>query len=232
MLPIVPIYCFLEITLLLLFKDTIIMKKALFFLTVPVITVLSRIYLVNEASQVISFGLFILIDFVISLIIFIISNEKEFDLSKSIILAVFLAVIDQLLKIVINIYDFKTKLVGELLRIEPTKNLNQTAMFNLFSLEFDRLFIIIFKAVLVVIILFIFIKINSKSKNIWCAFVLLLTASLSNFIDSIAWGYTLDYLYFYKLTCYDLKDFFVDTGVGFIIIELFSTKKNTKEVKK
>ena len=139
--------------------------------------------------------------------------------------AVILSVIDQLIKIIIYKFDFHAKLVGSLLRIEPTENLNQTAMFNFLNLELDNTFIIIFKAVLILALFFIFIKLKNKGTCIWYAFVLLLSASIANLADSVAWGYSLDYVLFSRLTCYDLKDFYVDTAIGFVIIEILYNRK-------
>lgn len=203
-----------------------ILKKILCFLILPVAFILTRIPLLKEASQIISFGLFIAVNFAVSLLFYFILKKAEFTLPRAILTAVFLFVVDQLIKIIIYKFDFSIELVGYFLRIEPTKNLNQTAMFNFLNLELNGTFIIIFKAVLVLVLFCIFIKLKNKSAYIWCAFVLLFSAGISNLADSVAWGYTLDYVFFSRLTCYDLKDFYVDTAIGFGLIEiLFNRKK-------
>lgn len=203
-----------------------ILKKILCFLILPVAFILTRIPLLKEASQIISFGLFIAVNFVVSLLFYFILKKVEFTLPIAILTAVFLSMVDQLIKIIIYKFDFSIELVGYFLRIEPTKNLNQTAMFNFLNLELNGTYIIIFKAVLVLALLCIFIKLKNKSAYIWYAFVLLLSAGISNLADSVAWGYTLDYVFFSRLTCYDLKDFYVDTAIGFVLIEiLFNRKK-------
>lgn len=207
------------------------MRKILCFLIMPIIFILTRIHLVRDKNQLISFGLFIVINFILSLLLYFILNKIEFTLYKSILIAIFLSIIDQLLKIAVYKFDFNAKLVGNILRIESTKNFNQTAMFNYLNIELNSTFIIIFKIVIILFLCCIFIKIKNKSIYLWHTFVLLLSAGLSNFLDSVAWGYTLDYIYFSQLTCYDLKDFYVDTAIGFIIIEIFYNK-NKQEVKK
>lgn len=202
------------------------MKKILCFLILPVAFILTRIPFVKEASQIISFGLFIAVNFAVSLLFYFILKKAEFTLSRAILTAVFLSVVDQLIKIIIYKFDLSIKLVGYFLRIEPTKNLNQNAMFNFLNLELNGTFIIIFKAVLVLALFCIFIKLKNKSAYIWYAFILLFSASIANLADSVAWGYTLDYVFFSRLTCYDLKDFYVDTAIGFVLIEiLFNMKK-------
>lgn len=197
----------------------------------PVAFILTRIPLLKEASQIISFGLFIAVDFTVSILFYFILKKAEFTLLRAILTAVFLSVVDQIIKIIIYKFDFSTELVGYFLRIEPTENLNQNAMFNFLNLELNRAFVIIFKAVLVLALFCIFIKLKNKSAYIWYAFILLLSAGITNLADSVAWGYTLDYVFFSRLTCYDLKDFYVDTGIGFVLIEILFNRKNreTKE---
>ena len=204
--------------------------KILCFLILPVVFILTRIPLVEKPSQIITFGLFIIVNFIVSLLFYFIFKRVEFTLPRAVSTAVILSVIDQLIKIIIYKFDFHAKLVGSLLRIEPTENLNQTAMFNFLNLELDNTFIIIFKAVLILALFFIFIKLKNIGTCIWYAFVLLFSASIANLADSVAWGYTLDYVLFSRLTCYDLKDFYVDTAIGFVLIEFLYNKKK-QEVK-
>lgn len=207
------------------------MKKILCFLILPVVFILTRVPIVKEASQIISFGLFIAVNFTVSLLFYFILKKVEFTLPMAILTAVLLSAADQIIKIIIYKFDLSTELVGYFLRIEPTKNLNQMAMLNFLNLELNHTFIIIFKAFWVLALFCIFIKLKNKSAYIWYAFVLLLSASIANLADSIAWGYTLDYVFFSRLTCYDLKDFYVDTGIGLVLMEiLFIRKKlDTKE---
>lgn len=202
------------------------MKKILCFLILPAAFILTRIPLVKEAYQIISFGLFIAVDLAVSLLFYFIFKKAEFTLPRAIMTAVILSVTDQLIKIIICKFDFSTELIGYFLRIEPTKNLNQNAMFNFLNLELNSTFIIIFKAVLVLALFCVFIKLKNKSAYIWYSFVLLLSAGIANLADSVAWGYTLDYVLFSRLTCYDLKDFYVDAAIGFMLIEILLNKKN------
>ncbi len=204
------------------------MKKTLCFLIFPAVFIITRLPLVKEPEQLVSFGLFILLGYVISLPFYFIMNKMRFDPLRSVIAALILSAADQLLKIAVYISDIRVKLIGDFLRIQPTENLNQTAMFNFLGLELDGGFVIIFKIVIILVLLLIFIKIKNKSPYLWHAFILLLAAGLSNLADSVFWGYTLDYVYFYRLTCYDLKDFYVDTAIGFVLMEiiLFYSKKS------
>ncbi len=201
------------------------MKKTLCFLVFPVIFIITRLPLVKEPLQLVSFGLFILADYGVSLLLYFLLNKIGFTWIKAFLTALILLTADQLLKIAVYISDVNVRLIGDFLKIQPTENLNQTAMFNFLGLELGFGFIIIFKIVIILALFFIFFKIKNKSGYLWCAFALLLAAGLSNLADSAAWGYTLDYVYFYRLTCYDLKDFYVDTAIGFVLMEIILKRK-------
>lgn len=49
-----------------------------------------------------------------------------------------------------------------------------------------------------------------------------MTASV---IDFALWGFTVDYLNFYQLFCHDLKDLYVDTAVGFLLLGMREDRK-------
>ncbi len=201
------------------------MKKTLCFLVFPVIFIITRLPLVKEPAQLVSFGLFILAGYGVSLLLYFLLNKIGFTWIKAFLTALILLTADQLLKIAVYISDVNVRLIGDFLKIQPTENLNQTAMFNFLGLELDGGFVIIFKIVIILVLLLIFIKIKNKSPYLWHAFTLLLAAGLSNLADSVFWGYTLDYVYFYRLTCYDLKDFYVDTAIGFVLMEIILKRK-------
>ncbi len=205
-------------------------KKIWCFLVLPIIFVAARIWTAADLSQLISFGLFVAASFLVSLLLYFLLCKIDFTLKKTIFMIAFLALTDQLLKLVIYKNKFGANLIGPLLRIEMTKNVNQTAMFNYFDLEFDTLVVIIFKIVTFLVLCCIFAGLKNKSANIVQMFILLLSADISNIADSVIWGYTLDYVYFYKLTCYDLKDFYVDTAIGILLMEIFCKYKSKREI--
>lgn len=208
------------------------MKKILCFLIVPAAFILMRIPFVEDASQMISLGLFIVTDFAVSLLFYFFLKRIKFNFSKSVLVVTILSAADQLIKIIVCKFDIEQKIAGDIFKIEPIKNLNQTAMFNFLNVELDGTFIIIFKAVLLLVLFCIFVKSKYKGEYLEYAFVLLLSASAATLADSAAWGYTLDYVYFSKLTCYDLKDFYVDTAIGFVILETAAYYKNKREAVK
>lgn len=76
------------------------------------------------------------------------------------------------------------------------------------------------------VILFCLFKVKNEKLKVGVA--LLASAQLSSLLDSLIRGYVLDSFYYYKLVCYDLKDYYVDAGLGIILIAIMCTQK-TKE---
>ena len=213
------------------------MKKILIFFIVPLSTVLFNIVHFDTVFQWLSSFVYIFVNVTFSIVCYKLFDSNRLSTKSSkkqiIILIIALTLIDQLIKVIIHFTQSSIGIIGEIFRIKISKNTNQTAMFNLFGIELDTLLITIMKLFLIVLLIVFFMKIKNKSNNLWCAFILLLSASIANFIDSAVWGYTLDYIYFYRLVCYDLKDFYVDTAIGYLLIVfLFSHKsKNNNRIK-
>ena len=125
-------------------------------------------------------------------------------------------------------FDIHFNIIGTAFRIRPTQNLNQTAMFHFFDINMDWIMVAILKLVIIALIIFIFLRIPNKNLNYTCAFVLFLSAGITNLMDTLMWGDTLDYFLFEGFLCYDLKDFYVDIGLGFVLIELIKMQKKEK----
>lgn len=89
---------------------------------------------------------------------------------------------------------------------------------NFLDKEVDSLVIVIYKSIVIFAILMVIYKVKSKFDEFKCAMVLLLSSAVAAFLDSVCWGYTLDYFYFNQLTCYDLKDFYVDTAIALLLM--------------
>ena len=204
----------------------------LMFLIVPLCTIIFQLFYINTVKQAVSSIIYIGVNFCFSLLCYKLFNKANINLSNSkvkiAVLIISLSAIDQILKIIIHISQARFNIIGEFFCIKISKNINQAAALNLFGIEINTLFIALMKLLLIILIIIAFKKFKKKSNNLLCAFVLLLAGSISNFIDSAVWGYTLDYIYFYKLVCYDLKDFYVDTSVGYLLIAFLFSKKEQK----
>lgn len=71
------------------------------------------------------------------------------------------------------------------------------------------------------------ISVSAGHKSYWksYAYIMFLTAMTASVIDSALWGFTVDYLNFYQLFCHDLKDLYVDTAVGFLLLGMREDRK-------
>lgn len=198
------------------------MKDRYYFVIFPMLLILTRIRYINNIYDVISYLMFGVVNYAISIVLFIkMKRMSDVNLKKIIILILSLVSLDQLIKLIIDRYDINVNILGKLFRIEPTKNMEQNAALNFLKIELDDSLIIVFKLLLIFILFGMYFIVKNKNRNYMSVFILLMSAAIVTLIDSVFWGYTLDYIYFNKLTCYDLKDFYVDTAIGFILMEQF-----------
>lgn len=199
------------------------MKEILCFLFIPIITSIYYIKYLDGISSVVTLILYISINFGISILLYriftLIYNIRKIKHSEIMSIIVGLISIDQIIKMYIDYLDMKPIVFNNIIGIKPTHNKEQMAILNLLRVQWSDEIIIVTKLLMVLLIIFIFIKIKHKNKNIFLAFILLEASSISNLFDSIFWGYTVDYILFYGFTCYDLKDFYVDTGLGLLLLE-------------
>lgn len=200
--------------------------KKLFFFVSPVLFIFFSIWMFKTEKQFISSIVFIIINYAASIVLYMVLKTGKIEKRKGIVIAsiMILSILDQGIKFIINEWNIGFPVLGDIFAIRPTKNLNQTAMFNFFDVEIDTGWILLVKLFAIGVIVLCFKYVKHKNDTCFYAFILFMGAAVSNFFDTLFWGYTLDYVYFYKLTCYDLKDFYVDAAVGLILIALFELK--------
>lgn len=208
-------------------------QKSLIFFLIPLIQVFGCIKYIDSLDRLISFLIFIIACAIVSMTIyhsvkFIDSKYNIYKITTCSWVIVLLVFIDQAIKIILEHTGFNGKVIGEFVMIKQTHNINQTALFNCFNIELDRWIVLLFKVFVFAVLLCLYKKI--KTKDAMIAFILLITAQISNILDTIIRNYTLDYIYFYKLTCYDFKDFLVDAGVASFLVSFISNNlKKHKE---
>ncbi len=203
------------------------MKKILCFILCPLVFICSNIPYLDEMLELKSYMLFLGIDFLISIILYGLINKilkQTYKIQNIVICILIGSGIDQALKLIIYKFNLNIDVLGELLQIKQTKNENQMAALNTLNIELNTTVIVIIKSVLLIVICLVLIKSKKKNYNFMYAFLFLTMAALSNLADSVFWGYTLDYVYFYHLTCYDLKDFYVDIAIGCFLIYVFENE--------
>ena len=211
-------------------KDNSIKIKSpvLLFLLIPAVQVVSDLRYFDSYYQIISSIIFISSDFILSLLLYNISKYFVDKNSRTIQLLYFavLTVLDQGNKLFLELTNLNCRIIGELFQIRQTRNVNQIAFLNHFQISIDIEIIISFKIILFVLVTLAFFKAKNKYFSSGC--VLLMAAQLSNTIDSCLRGYVLDSFYYYRLVCYDLKDYYVDAGVIMIAFYFISRQTANK----
>ena len=136
---------------------------------------------------------------------------------KSVLLWVlFLFLIDQIVKIVINRYfiDLRFSIIPPLLYFQPTFNLHYSWINGLFNLGmgFWTHMLIFSFVTLFIVLLYDFMKtISGNDKLLNIAFVFVFAGMMSSFVGTIIWNGCLDYIYLKPLFVFDLKDLYVTT---------------------
>lgn len=208
-------------------------KLFFFFLLCPLFQVIPHIKDINSVETIISYIVFIVTDYAFCLIVYWVSckvmNKIKWKLKDYILFVTGLVVVDQILKLIIYKVNPDFNIIGTLLKIRIKENYHQMAILNFFDIEINSLSIIFFKSLLIIFILVVFMCIKNKNSNHILAFVFLFSTGVATLVDSICWGYTLDYIYFYNLAVFDLKDFYSDVAVGLILLDqLVVTKPKIK----
>ena len=141
---------------------------------------------------------------------------------------IFLILLDQVLKISINMF-FKTTEIhiwNNFLGFKVFLNCNHISMFNGYAINF-KLSIYILIIINVIMSLFLislykYIKfINLKINTVYISLIFFIAASISSLIDKVFWGGSLDYIIFLSYIL-DLKDIYLI--VGFLAITIYTLK--------
>ena len=210
----------------------ILQKEYLVFLLIPCIQVFACVQYIDGFDRVISYLLYILVNVVVTILMYrgIELLGAKYDLRRwqiSVCLILGLVVVDQAIKGVLQYTGFESRVIGEWVMIKQVHNVNQTGLFNYFHIQLERIFVILFKVCTFAVLLCFYSKVKTKEARI--AFLLLVAAQLSNLFDTLLRNATLDYIYFYKLICYDLKDYFVDAGLAAFLLSLWLRYQKEKQ---
>lgn len=200
--------------------------KMLYFLIIPVAHVFSKVHLFDSKIQIVSSICYVIINLAMSYVICSLIKKCNIDsVRKSAIIVVFGILLDQFIKCFIYKFDVHFNIIGTVFKIKPTQNIHQNGMFNYFDIKLDTSMIVLFKASVLIMVVVFFVRLKYKNFNRNCAFLLYISAGIATLLDSLLWGYTLDYFSFTGFTCYDLKDFYVNVAAGLGILELFNEVK-------
>ncbi len=200
------------------------MKELCYFLLVPLLSSLYYIQNISGVNEVVTLSIYVIIVFVAGLLFYVVikakNSIKRIKPSRMGRWIVCLVFIDQVIKVIIYRLNIDGIIWNNIVGIKPIMNKEQMAILNFFKINLPSAIIIFLKVIIVIAILVAFLSIKKKNINCIAIFVLLMASGVATLLDSLIWGYTLDYIYFVGLTCYDIKDFYVDIALGFCWMEL------------
>lgn len=201
------------------------MRNALLFLVLPLVFVLSKIGNTNEPKMFFCYTIYVIIDFLMSICLSFVYMLFKRDMKLKVlgIMTVALVLIDQGLKFLVSRFQIQINVIGEYFQIQEHRNIHQFAGLNFLNIHLNQYAVVLIKIALIVILLVVIIKSFKRNKEYISVSLLLMAAAVASLLDSILWGYTLDYFYFYNLICYDLKDFYVDAALGLILMKQVSS---------
>lgn len=217
-------------------ENSFSLKHYLVFFIMPLSSALFYLKYMKSVERVIGLLIFVFVCVIISALLWKVVSlvSSRFDIMKFsvtfITVAVF-AAIDHFIKLVLSKTGFETSIIGKYLMIKHSHNINQNGIFNYLKIETSQLTMIFLKAAILVIVICLYKLFRTETGG--KAYILVTASALASFLDTLIYGYTLDYVYFYKVMTYDLKDFYVDAGWSVIIMVIFINEiKKSKEKKK
>ena len=153
---------------------------------------------------------------------------------KSLVIAFFIIVIDQIVKIVVD----RGFLLNELRTIIPrffylTKVYNDGAAWSLFDGE---IFLLVIIGILALIYLFKYQKCFKENYRNMIAFSLIYGGLIDNLIDRVIYGYVIDYfkilLGSYNFPIFNLADMAIVVGFILVIIAIIKGEENGSSSRK
>lgn len=199
------------------------MKDVFYFLLIPLLECLFYARNIKETNDILALFVYVSVSFLISIILFVATNSiwnvKKLDLRRGYVWIAFLVLVDQIAKMLVYSCKMDEIVWYDVFGIKPTRNEEQMAVLNFLKIDLGDSWIVFIKVMLIIIILAIFCCVRKKNRNRIYAFIFLMASAVATLLDSIIWGYTLDYIYFVGIVYYDLKDFYVNTAIAFVLME-------------
>ena len=196
------------------------LKRFLWPMLMPVLFLVSRIPVIDSFGQIISCALYLLANFLFACILERLLFKSESKLKKISYVCFFIVVgttVDQIVKLVIHRFNVKINIVGEFLAVRARKNTQQMAMLNFLDLSMDTKWILLFKILMTVLMILGYWFCRKRNTEGAFGFIVLTITGVATILDTVCWGYTLDYVYFYRIVSVDLKDFLANIAMGYVL---------------
>lgn len=146
-----------------------------------------------------------------------------------------LITIEQVIKIVINnkFFDKRFPILPPLLYFEPKFNRSYSWFNSMLQLGVSKWIHIAIVAIMSILIYLFYQYLNeqfgaTKIVNIMYGFVF--SGAICSLIDKVFWNGSLDYILVNGLFTFDLKDVYIDTFIGLLILSLLLKNKVLKQI--
>lgn len=190
---------------------------------------------IRNIYDVIAFLFSLIFGWIIAIILLFVVDKAKLNFIKSFFISSLLICTDQIIKVLVNSF-VKSKTINVLngiIRIRIVHNTYNSAIFCLFDIHIQNYVVIWLKIVSLIILVLIIRKLSAKCKNpkyLLLSGILLISGFLSSIVDSIAWGYSLDYINIPRYGCViDLKDIYINFGIGSLLLYLSKFYYNRKD---
>jgi hypothetical protein len=196
---------------------TAYLKKYIWvFISIPVITALPQTPHLLSVRGVLSAILFSLISATFAFGVCVLFCKL--NTVRKIIMCTIIVAADQGLKILMYVSQFQFRPHNYVISISISENHSQNGVLNFLGIIPTAGIAIALKITLLAVLIIVFVLLNKKYKVAAMGCILMLPVGICTLSDSLFWGYTLDYVGFYRLYVYDLKDFISDAGAGLLLI--------------
>lgn len=208
-------------------------KHYLIFFIIPLSSLFYYAKNFKDTETILSFCLYIGISFCFMAALWKIITliDYRFNIKKlhvSAITIIAFATLDQVIKLILHKTGFESKIISKFFMIKHSHNINQTGITNFLNIETTQTLMIVIKAVMLVTIICLYKLFKSDTAK--KGYILFTSGAVAALFDSIFYGYTLDYIHFYGIITYDLKDYYVDAGASAVFLMIIVNEiKKSKE---
>lgn len=144
--------------------------------------------------------------------------NRELQINNPILIIICMVCTDLLIKILVFFAKPNIPIWGIYFKIKYVPNYYHTGLFSLLKIETPYLLMIVFKAILVALGIYLFTRFYKKvNVFIDVALICVLSAMICGLFDILVFNHTVDYLFINGYVVYDLKDIFVDISLCLFI---------------
>lgn len=200
-------------------------EEILISMMIPVLCTCVRIVkdiMNGYEPNLLSMALYVLFLSIVTVPFLFSKDKKRKSNGSAIPMICVLVVLDQLIKVIVYRQgEFEIELISRGLSLKPSYNMYHTAMLSLLQWEVNTVVIVclkIFAGLIMIVGLRLMMKKFKSIEGGTFLLVLFCSGVFSSWLDSLVWGYTLDYIRFPFYTVIDLKDIYMFIGGNLFVV--------------